>query len=256
MSFQSSWSQPEWGGLWETCLCITCCLLMIYLHVCLVPTSVGSTPPEQLLWLCNNWKRNYFDLQQDSQCSFPSCINSLQRHQGCQVLMSKKGGSTLNKNEIKDKYKTTPLKQPNALLKGNRYIYFIHEKNKAHSINELLETFGLCWRVTWNCKPVSMKQEIINSHAEFPRHLWSALSCSRIRAGFNRFDRFLLIGPRAKGGPALRQLTTANLHFQSKLLVNSAVSYLASHVSSFCKIRFDSCSCFNSCYYVSDIFLR
>ena len=35
---------------------------------------------------------------------------------------------------------------------------------------------------------------------------------------FSRFDRFLLIGPRVKGGPALRLLTTANLHFLSKLL--------------------------------------
>ena len=38
----------------------------------------------------------------------------------------------------------------------------------------------------------------------------------------NRFDRFLLIGPGAKGGPALRLLTNANLHFLSKLLVYSA----------------------------------
>jgi len=38
----------------------------------------------------------------------------------------------------------------------------------------------------------------------------------------SRFDRFLLIGPRHKGAPALRLLTKANLHFLSKLLVYSA----------------------------------
>jgi len=36
----------------------------------------------------------------------------------------------------------------------------------------------------------------------------------------SRLDRFLLIGPRAKGGPALRLLLAyVNLHFKSKLLV-------------------------------------
>jgi len=35
----------------------------------------------------------------------------------------------------------------------------------------------------------------------------------------NRHDRFLLIGPRAKGSLALRLLTNANLHFLSQLLV-------------------------------------
>jgi len=43
------------------------------------------------------------------------------------------------------------------------------------------------------------------------RHPWPVLS---------RFDRFRLIGPRAKGGSALL-LTNANLHFLSKLLVYS-----------------------------------
>jgi len=38
----------------------------------------------------------------------------------------------------------------------------------------------------------------------------------------SRFDRFLLIGPRAKGGPALRLITKTILHFLSKLLVYSA----------------------------------
>jgi len=39
----------------------------------------------------------------------------------------------------------------------------------------------------------------------------------------SRLYPFLLIGPRAKGGPALRYSTTnANLHFLSKLLVHSA----------------------------------
>ena len=38
----------------------------------------------------------------------------------------------------------------------------------------------------------------------------------------SRFDRFLLIGPRAEGSPALRPLTKANLHFLSMLLVYSA----------------------------------
>jgi len=38
----------------------------------------------------------------------------------------------------------------------------------------------------------------------------------------SQFDRFFLIGPRAKGGPALRLLTKAKLHFLSKLLVYSA----------------------------------
>jgi len=36
------------------------------------------------------------------------------------------------------------------------------------------------------------------------------------------FERFLLIGPRAEGGPALRPLTKTNLHFLSKLLVYRA----------------------------------
>jgi len=39
---------------------------------------------------------------------------------------------------------------------------------------------------------------------------------------FSRFGRFLLIGPRAKGGPTLRLLSNTNLHFPSKLLVYSA----------------------------------
>ena len=38
----------------------------------------------------------------------------------------------------------------------------------------------------------------------------------------SRFDRFLLIGPRAKRGPALRLLSNSNLHFPSELLVCSA----------------------------------
>jgi len=38
----------------------------------------------------------------------------------------------------------------------------------------------------------------------------------------SRFDRFLLIGPRAIGGPALRLLTNTSLHFVSKLIVYSA----------------------------------
>jgi len=38
----------------------------------------------------------------------------------------------------------------------------------------------------------------------------------------SRFDRFFLIGPHAKGGPAPRVLTNTNLHFLSKLLVYSA----------------------------------
>jgi len=36
----------------------------------------------------------------------------------------------------------------------------------------------------------------------------------------SRFDRFLLIGPRAEGGLALRQPTNTNFHFVSKLIVN------------------------------------
>ena len=36
------------------------------------------------------------------------------------------------------------------------------------------------------------------------------------------FDRFLLIGPSAKGGPALFLLTKPNLHFLSKLLLCGA----------------------------------
>ena len=43
----------------------------------------------------------------------------------------------------------------------------------------------------------------------------------------SRFDRFLLIGPRAEGGPALRPLTKANLHYLSKLLVYSACTELS-----------------------------
>jgi len=43
-------------------------------------------------------------------------------------------------------------------LKGNNYTYFIHKKNKDHSINELLETW-FCLRVTWNCKPKSMEEQ-------------------------------------------------------------------------------------------------
>jgi len=38
----------------------------------------------------------------------------------------------------------------------------------------------------------------------------------------SRFDRFLPIGPRAEGDPALRLLTNANLHFLLKLLLDSA----------------------------------
>jgi len=38
----------------------------------------------------------------------------------------------------------------------------------------------------------------------------------------SRFDRLLLIGPWAKGGPALRLLTNANFRFISKLLVYSS----------------------------------
>jgi len=71
--------------------------------------------------------------------------------QGCQVAISKKGQInsekkpySTEKSQIHDKYTTTPLKHPNVHLKGNMYIciYFIHKKNKAYSINELLETIG------------------------------------------------------------------------------------------------------------------
>jgi len=36
----------------------------------------------------------------------------------------------------------------------------------------------------------------------------------------SRFDRFLLTGPSAKWGLALRLITTTNLHFVSKLIVS------------------------------------
>jgi len=36
---------------------------------------------------------------------------------------------------------------------------------------------------------------------------------------FSRLDRLLPIGPRAKGGPAVRLLTCAKLHFLWRLLV-------------------------------------
>ena len=45
---------------------------------------------------------------------------------------------------------------------------------------------------------------------------------SRSGPVLSRFDRFLLNGPRAKGGSALCLLTNTNLHFLSKLLVYSA----------------------------------
>jgi len=39
----------------------------------------------------------------------------------------------------------------------------------------------------------------------------------------SRFDRFLLIAPRAEGDPAPRQLTNTNLNFVSKLIVNISI---------------------------------
>jgi len=48
--------------------------------------------------------------------------------------------NSTEKSQIYDKYTKVPLKHPNVLMKGNMYI--IHKKNKAHSINELLENFG------------------------------------------------------------------------------------------------------------------
>jgi len=52
--------------------------------------------------------------------------------------MAQKKPNSTEKSQIYDKHTTTPIKQPNALLKGNIY----NKKNEAHSINELLETFG------------------------------------------------------------------------------------------------------------------
>jgi len=41
-----------------------------------------------------------------------------------------------------DKYTKTPLLNTQMCIYKAICTYFIHKKNKAHSINELLETFG------------------------------------------------------------------------------------------------------------------
>jgi len=56
----------------------------------------------------------------------------MKKHQqGCQVVISKKGQishqkkpNSTEKSQINDKYAKTPLKHPNALLKGKMYIFY------------------------------------------------------------------------------------------------------------------------------------
>jgi len=54
--------------------------------------------------------------------------------QGCQVVMSKKRPdqplkkpNSIDKSQMQDKYTTTPLKHPNALLKDNIHVFFLKE---------------------------------------------------------------------------------------------------------------------------------
>jgi len=63
------------------------------------------------------------------------------------------------------------------------------------------------------------RQLMIFSHLDWFMTFRCVCVCDQGR--FSRFDRFLLIGPRAKGSPAFCLLTTAKLNFLSKLLVHS-----------------------------------
>ena len=54
--------------------------------------------------------------------------------------------------------------------------YFIHKKNKTHSINELLETFGFAEEY----KHETTKQKIINSSSEFPMKIYDSMSRNSI----------------------------------------------------------------------------
>jgi len=65
------------------------------------------------------------------------------------------------------------------------YTHFIHKKNKAHSINQILQTFGFALKSNLKLqtylKAWNSKRKIINSRAEFPINIYHSVSRNRVK---------------------------------------------------------------------------
>ena len=93
----------------------------------------------------------------------------------------------------------------------------VHQKRFFQSIRRTKEQQSRLQCLAW-----AMQKSVMPSGAMNSAKLLRTKSTKIWQSGLvlSQFDWFLLIGPRAKGGPTLRQLTNTNLHFASKLILN------------------------------------